>query len=83
MSTNFPYDCFLTEKVISLKDLEISPINFITDATKTTTYSTKTHISLFSDKKYRDLIELVRPTKSPFNHWFYMLHFLSIVNNEL
>ena len=32
--------------------------------------------------KYRDLIELVRPTKSPFNHWFYMLHFLSIVNNE-
>lgn len=26
--------------------------------------------------KYRNLIELVKPEPSPFNHWFYMLYFL-------
>jgi hypothetical protein len=49
MSNNFPYDCFLTDKIFTLKDLEISPINVITS-------SLPAKISLFSDKKYADLI---------------------------
>jgi hypothetical protein len=49
MNNNFPYDYFLTDNVFTLKDLEISPIDIIKA-------NLIPKVSLFSDPKYRDLI---------------------------